>query len=304
MGILLNKKTRVLIQGITGREGTTRTRFMLDYGTNVIAGVTPGRCGRKVYGVPVYDTISQAWHNHGPIDASVTFVPGPLVKYAVLEALDAGVKLVIVPTERVPLHDVLEMVAYAKNNDAKIIGPGSIGIINPGKASLGWLGGTIEFAKEAFKPGHVGITSRSGSQSSTIAWIIKQAGLGVSTCVCTGSEPIVGLTHAELLKLFEKDDETKAVAMFGEIGSVAEEEAASVIGEGGFTKPLVAYIAGSWAEEGMRFSHASAIIEHGRGTAKSKIKALKEVGAHVVNRPEEIARTMKKILKNGKKGQV
>ena len=297
MVILVDENTQVLVQGITGRDGTARTKYMLDYGTKIVAGVTPGRGGRKVYEVPVYDTVKQAWESHGPIDASVTFVPGPFVKDAVLEALDGGIKLIVVPTERVPLHDILEMVSQAKKKVAKIIGPGSIGIISTGRVVLGWLGGNIDLANDVFMQGNIGITSRSGSQSSTIAWILKEAGFGISTCICTGSEPIVGLTHAEILRLFEEDNETKAVVMFGEIGTVAEEEAAKTIVEGEFTKPLVAYIAGRWAQEGMRFSHASAIIEHGKGSAKSKIKALKEAGAYVVDRPEEIAVTMKEIVK-------
>ena len=298
MTILLDEKSRVLVQGITGREGIARTRFMLDYGTNVVAGVTPDRGGQKVHGVPVYDTVRIASERHGVFDVSVTFVPGPLVKDAVLETIEAGVKLVVVPAERVPLHDALEMLTHAKNYGARIIGPGSIGLISPGKAAVGWLGGTLEFAKEVFAMGHVGITSRSGSQSSTVAWIVKEAGLGVSTCVCTGSEPLVGTVHAELLELFEKDAETDAVAMFGEIGSVAEEEAAELIAGGGFTKPLVAFIAGAWAREGMRFSHASAIIEHGKGTAQSKVKALEEAGAYVVDRPEKIALTLRRLLRS------
>jgi len=281
--ILVDENTQVLVQGITGRDGTARTKYMLDYGTKIVAGVTPGRGGRKVYEVPVYDTVKQAWESHGPIDASVTFVPGPFVKDAVLEALDGGIKLIVVPTERVPLHDILEMVSQAKKKVAKIIGPGSIGIISTGRVVLGWLGGNIDLANDVFMQGNIGITSRSG--------------FGISTCICTGSEPIVGLTHAEILRLFEEDNETKAVVMFGEIGTVAEEEAAKTIVEGEFTKPLVAYIAGRWAQEGMRFSHASAIIEHGKGSAKSKIKALKEAGAYVVDRPEEIAVTMKEIVK-------
>jgi succinyl-CoA synthetase alpha subunit len=297
LAILLLKNTRVLVQGITGREGSARTRFMRNYGTNIVAGVTPGRGGGDVWGVPVYDTIKEAWDEEGPIDASVTFVPGPMVKDAVFEAIDSGVKLVVTPSERTPLHDILEMVTHARNNDCKIIGPGSIGIISPGEAVAGWLGGTPELADEVFTPGHVGVVSRSGGQSSTLPWSLKLAGLGVSTCICMGSEPIVGTPFAEMLPLFEEDEDTHAVAMFGEIGTVAEEDAAQVIMEKGLKKPVVAYIAGAWAKSGMRFSHASAIIEGGKGTAKSKFAALREAGAHVVNRPEEIATTIARLLK-------
>lgn len=297
MAILLDEKTTLLIQGITGREGTVRTRFMRSYGTKVVAGVTPGRGGTEVEGVPVYNTVEEAWGRHGPIDASVTFVPGPMVRDAVLEGIEAGIELIIMPVERVPLHDILEMMALAKQRGTRILGPGSIGIVSPGKAAAGWLGGTAERAREVFVPGPVGVVSRSGGQSSTLPWTLKQVGLGVSTALHIGAEPIVGLSFAEILPLFEGDEETKAVAMFGEIGSAYEEGAAEVIREGRFTKPLVAYIAGAWAPAGMRFSHASAIVERGRGTAKSKIKALKEAGAHVVDSPEEIAPTVARLLR-------
>lgn len=300
MAILLDEKTSVLIQGITGREGSARTRFMKDYGTKVVAGVTPGRGGTDVWSVPVYNTVEEAWERHGPIDASVTFVPGPVVRDAVLEAIEAGVQLIIMPVERVPLHDILEMMALAKERDAEILGPGSIGVVSSGKAAAGWLGGSAEKAREVFVPGPVGVMSRSGGQSSTLPWSLKLAGLGVSTALHIGTEPVVGLGFAEILPLFEEDEETKAVAVFGEIGAAYEEEAAEVIREGKFTKPLVAYIAGAWAPEGMRFSHASAIIERGRGTAESKMKALEEAGAYAVESPEEIAPTVARLLDHAK----
>lgn len=297
MAILIDENTRVLVQGITGREGSSRARFMKGYGTNIVGGVTPGRGGGNIWGIPVYDTIKEAIDEQDQIDATVTFVPGLLVKEAVFEAIDSGIKLIVTPTERTPLHDIIDMVTYAKNKGSRIIGPGSIGIISPGKAAVGWLGGTKEMATEIFMPGNVGVMSRSGGQSSTIPFSLKLAGLGVSTCICQGSEPIVGTTFAEMLPLFEEDEETLAVAMFGEIGTVSEEEAAEVILEKGLKKPLVAYIAGSWATSDMRFSHASAIIEGEKGTAKSKIKALRDAGAYVVDRPEEIALTIKRLLK-------
>ncbi|MFQ6053915.1 MAG: succinate--CoA ligase subunit alpha [Candidatus Bathyarchaeia archaeon] len=297
MAILLDENTTVIVQGITGREGSARTRFMKGYGTRIVAGVTPGRGGNEVWGVPVYDTVKEALAEHGAVDASVTFVPGLLVKDAAFEAMDAGVELTVTPAERVPLHDIIEMVTYSRRKGARIVGPGSIGIISPGKAAAGWLGGTPELAREVFAPGHVGVASRSGGQSSTLPWALKLEGLGVSTCVCVGSEPVVGTTFPELLPLFEEDEETHAVAMFGEIGTVAEEEAAEVIIEQGLKKPVVAYIAGAWATEGMRFSHASAIIEGSRGSAQNKVRALEEAGVHVVDRPEKIAPTIKRLLK-------
>ena len=299
MAILIDENTTVLVQGITGREGSARTRFMLDYGTKVLGGVTPGRGGSEVWGLPVYNSVREAVEAHGPIDASVTFVPGPQVENAVIEAIEEGVKFILIPAERVPLQDSLEMIALARKKGSRILGPGSLGLLSVGKAAMGWLGGSEEFAKEIFKPGSVGVMSRSGGQTSTVVWSLTSAGVGITTAMHVGSEPVVGLSFAEILPLFEDDEETKAVVLFGEIGTVAEEEAAEVVKEGIFSKPLVAYIAGRTLPAGMRFSHASAIIEGGRGTAESKVKALEEVGAHVVEYPQEIATTLAGILKGG-----
>lgn len=299
MAILINENTTVLVQGITGREGSARTRFMLDYGTKVQCGITPGRGGAEVWGVPVYDSVKEAIEVHGPVDASVAFVPGPQVKGAVVEAIESGIKFIVVPAERVPLHDSLEMIALGRKKGARILGPGSLGLVSAGKAAMGWLGGSEEFAREIFKPGPVGVMSRSGGQTSTVVWSLAQAGIGTTTAMHVGAEPILGSSFAEILPLFEEDEETEAVVLFGEIGTVAEEEAAEVVKEGRFTKPLVAYIAGRTLPAGMRFSHASAIIERGRGTAESKVKALEAVGAYVVERPQEIAITLTKVLKGG-----
>jgi succinyl-CoA synthetase alpha subunit len=299
MTILVDEKTTVLVQGITGREGNARTRFMLDYGTRVVGGTSPGRGGTEVWGLPVFNTVPKAIEALGPIEASVTFVPGAQVKQAVIEAIEAGIKFILVPAERVPLHDSLEMISLARRNHVRLLGPGSLGLLSPDRAALGWLGGSEEFAREVFKGGPVGVMSRSGGQTSTVVWGLVKAGLGISTAVHVGSEPVLGTTFAELLPLFEKDVATKAVALFGEIGTVAEEEAAEVVGNGKFTKPLVAYIAGRSLPAGMRFSHASAIIERGRGTAESKVKALESVGVHVVEYPNEIGITIAKLLEDG-----
>lgn len=301
MAVFINENTTVLIQGITGREGSARARFMLDYGTKVLGGVTPGRGGSEVWGIPVFNSVKEAAEKLDLIDASITFVPGPQVKEAAIEAIEGGIKLVLVPAERVPLHDSLEMIALARQRGARIIGPGSMGLLSAGKAVIGWLGGSSEFAQEIFKPGPVGVMSRSGGQTSTVVWSLMTAGIGITTAIHVGAEPVLGSSFAEILPLFEEDEETKAVVLFGEIGTVAEEEAAEVIKEGRFTKPLVAYIAGRSLPAGMRFSHASAIIEGGRGTAESKVKALEKVGAYVVNRPQEIATTIARILREGKR---
>ena len=299
MAILIDDNTTVLIQGITGREGSARARFMLDYGTKVLGGVTPGRGGSEVWGIPVFNSVKEATGKFGPIDASVTFVPGPQVKEAVIESIEAEIKFVLVPAERVPLHDSLEMIALARKRGARILGPGSMGLLSAGKAAMGWLGGSGEFAQEIFKLGPVGVMSRSGGQTSAIVWSLMRAGLGITTAIHIGAEPILGSSFADILPLFGDDEETKAVVLFGEIGTVAEEEAAEVIKEGRFTKPLVAYIAGRSLPAGMRFSHASAIIERGRGNAESKVKALEKIGAQVVDSPQEIATTVAKILRDG-----
>ena len=274
MSILLDKDTRVIVQGMTGREGSLRTAFMKEYGTQVIAGVTPGRGGEEVIGIPVYNTVKEAIKNHGPVDASVTFIPGPGLKGAVLEAIDGGVKFIVSPVERVPVHDILEMVAVAQSEDVRLLGPGCIGITSPGKAAMGWLGGNAEWANMLFEPGPIGVISRSGGQSGTVPWVLKVAGLGISTALHTGTEPVLGQSMSDILALFEEDEQTKGVAVFGEIGGTLEEEAAATVASGKFTKPLVVFIAGAWAPEGMRFSHASSIVERGRGSAQSKIAAL------------------------------
>ncbi|MCC6046345.1 MAG: CoA-binding protein [Ignisphaera sp.] len=297
MAILINENTSVLVQGITGRTGAFGTRAMLEYGTKVVAGVTPGRKGETVWGVPVFNTVKEAVSEVGPIDLSVTFVPAPQVKDAVLEALEAGIKTIVIPAERVPLHDILTMVSYAKKVEARIIGPGSLGLISPGKASAGWIGGARELMDEAFRPGNVGVISRSGGGVTTVCWLLVQHGLGVSTAVHVGTEPIIGTTGAELLRLFQEDSETHAVAVFGEIGGLMEIEMAEVIKRGEFKKPLVVYIAGRMLPSGIRFSHASAIIERRADTAEYKEKMLTDVGAYVAKKPEELATITKHLVR-------
>ena len=297
MGILIDENTTAIVQGITGRTGEHYTKYMKEYGTKIMAGVTPGRGGGEVAGVPVYDTVLEAVERHGPIDASVTFVPAPYLKEAVLEAIDAGIKMVVCPVERVPLHDLIVMANAARKGGVRLIGPGTIGLITPGKAVLGWVGSSAQRAAEVFQPGPVGILSRSGGQSGTLPWIIKEkAGYGCSTLVHEGTEPIIGTSFGDLMPLYEADEQTKAVAMFGELGGTTEEEVAEEMQKGRFTKPLVAYIAGAWAPEGMRFSHASSIIEHGTGSAESKINALRDAGAIVVDKPIDIVTKIKEVL--------
>ncbi|NLW07085.1 MAG: succinate--CoA ligase subunit alpha [Clostridia bacterium] len=298
MGILINKDTTVIVQGITGREGSLRTAYMKNYGTKVVGGVSPGKGGQEVAGVPVYNTVKQIVEEHGEIDFSVIFVPGRVLKEAVMEAADAGVKNILPCVESVPIHDIMEMVEYCSMKGIRLIGPGSIGIISPGEAVVGWLGGNVEWANTFFKKGPIGVFSRSGGQSGTIPWVLNEAGFGVSTVIHTGTEPVIGTSMADLLPLFEEDPETKGVAVFSEIGGSQEEECAEVIASGGFTKPFVIYVAGAWAPEGQRFSHASSIVERGRGSAQSKMEAIRKAGGYVADTPTDIPRILREKIKN------
>ncbi len=296
MSILIDKSKRVLVQGITGREGMARTQLMVGYGTNVVAGVTPGRGGQEVEGIPVFDTIEQAWEKAGPIDISVLFIPAPLVRSAALEAIDAGVKLLVIVPDRVPIYDVLSIAKRAKEADAKFVGPNTLGVLSPDKAVLGMMGGRAASAKSWFFQGPVGISSRSGGITSSMAYYLAQEGIGATTLVHVGGDAVVGLPHPEVMKLFEQDPETKAVVMFGEIGTSQEERVADLIEEGAFTKPLVAYIGGKAAKSGTRFSHAGAIVEGGRGTYEGKVERLREVGATVVESFMELPTATKAVL--------
>ncbi len=296
MSILVDEKTRVIIQGITGREGSTRAKLMKDYGTNVVGGVTPGRGGQEVHGIPVFDTVKEAWEAVGPIDASVIFVPAPAVKESALEAIEAGVKLLVLIPDRVPIHDVLEIAKRAEEAGARFVGPNTLGLLSPGKAVLGMIGGRAASAREWFKPGPVGVTSRSGGITSAISYYLTKAGLGESTIIHVGGDAVVGLPHPDVIKLFQEDDQTKVVVMFGEIGTTQEERVADLIERGEFTKPLVAFIGGKAAKSGTRFSHAGAIVEGNRGSWESKVKRLREVGAHVVESFMDIPVVTKEIL--------
>lgn len=298
LSILVKRDTKVMIQGITGRFGQFIARNMLDTFTNLVAGVTPGRGGQKVWDVPVYNTVAEAWEKHGPIDSTVVLVPGPGAKEAIIEALTVDIKTILMEVERVPLHDALECVSRCKKAGVRLIGPGSAGLVSPGKGSLGIFGSPEELAKLAFKPGRIGVISRSGGQTTTLAYNVCLSGFGISTAINLGSEQVLGTTFSELLPLFEEDEETDGIVYYGEIGGVMEEEAAELIRLKKYTKPLVAYIAGKGLPSGMRFSHASAIIEGGKGTAEGKAEALKKVGAYVLEMPEEIGPTLKRVFKN------
>ena len=296
MSILIDETKRVLVQGITGREGTRRTRLMVGYGTNVVAGVTPGRGGQEVEGIPVFDTVEEAWENAGPVDVSVLFIPAPLVKSAALEAIDAGVKLLVIVPDRVPIYDVLCTAKRAKEAGAKFVGPNTLGVLSPDKAVLGMMGGRAASARSWFFQGPVGISSRSGGITSSMAYYLAREGIGATTLVHVGGDAVVGLPHPEVMKLFEQDPDTKAVVMFGEIGTSQEEQVADLIEVGEFTKPLVAYIGGKAAKSGTRFSHAGAIVEGGRGTYEGKVERLRQVGATVVESFMDLPKATKEVL--------
>lgn len=297
MSILIDGKMKVVIQGITGREGTVRAKLMKEYGTNVVAGVTPGRKGEIVHGIPVYDTVEEANEKEGPLEVSVIFIPAALVKEAALEALETGVKLLVIVPDRVPLFDVLEIAKTAEEKSARFVGPNTLGLISPGKAVLGMIGGRVESARDWFKSGVVGVTSRSGGITSAISYYLGKAGVGQSTIIHVGGDAVVGTPHPDVVQLFEKDEGTKAVVMFGEIGTSQEERVADLIERGEFTKPLIAFIGGAAAKSGTRFSHAGAIIEGGRGTHEGKVKRLREAGAHVVEDFNEIPMVTMDVLK-------
>lgn len=296
MAILVNEQSTVLVQGITGREGMVRTRLMKDYGTRVMAGVTPGKGGQEVHGVPVYDSVAEALERVGPVEISVLFVPAALVKNAALEAVAAGVRLLVIVPDRVPIYDVLEIAQAAKARGARFIGPNTLGLVSPGKAVLGMIGGRAERAREWFRPGPVGVCSRSGGMTSAIAYYLTQAGLGQSTIIHVGGDAVVGLSHPECLELFEQDEETRLVVMFGEIGTTQEERAADLVENGVFTKPLIAFVGGKAAKSGTRFSHAGAIVEGSRGSYESKVGRLRSAGVHVVEAVSDIPRVAKNLI--------
>ncbi|MBX7103584.1 MAG: citryl-CoA lyase [Gemmataceae bacterium] len=288
MAILIDKSKRVIVQGITGREGQARTRLMLDYGTHVVGGVTPGKAGIKVLGVPVFDNCQAAVEQLGGIDISVLFVPASLVKAAALEAIEAGIRLVVIVADRVPLWDALEIAAAAQTRGVHFVGPNTLGIASPGQGVVGMIGGRAESAREWFKPPlpggtGVGVISRSGGMASSTAYYLGQAGVRISSIVHVGGDAVLGLRVPDVASLFQSDPATDAIALFGEIGGAQEEDLAALMAEGTITKPVIAYIGGKAARSGTRFSHAGAIIEGNTGTHAGKAAALRQAGAVVVD---------------------
>ena len=288
MSILVNKNTKLLVQGITGRDGSFHTSKMIAYGTNVVAGVSPGKGGQTVHDVPVFNTVEDAVKATGA-NTSVIFVPAPLAGDAILEAAEAGIELVVCISEGVPTLDMVKATAYLKKKGVKLIGANCPGLITPEETMIGILPGNI------FKKGNVGLISRSGTLTYLMVSLLTDSGLGQSTCIGIGGDPVAGLYYQELLQMFEDDPETEAIVVIGEIGGDAEERAAQYIKEH-ITKPVVAFIAGQTAPAGKRMGHAGAIISSGSGTASEKIAAFEAIGVPVARLPKEVPAMVKQKL--------
>jgi succinyl-CoA synthetase alpha subunit len=288
MSILVNKDTRLLVQGITGREGEFHTRQMMEYGTNVVAGTSPGKGGQTVAGVPVFDTVRQARQATGA-NASIIYVPAPFAADAVLEAADAGLDLVVCITEGVPTLDTMRIYHRVKQLGTRLIGPNCPGLISPGECKVGIMPGHIH------KKGPVGLVSRSGTLTYEVVWELTQRGIGQSTCVGIGGDPIIGTNFVDCLGLFQADPDTRAIVLIGEIGGTDEEEAADFI-KAHVTKPVVSFIAGQTAPEGKRMGHAGAIISGGKGTAADKVAALSAAGVTVSKTPAGCAEAVQRLL--------
>lgn len=291
MTVLVDSKTRVVVQGITGREGSFHTRAMLNYGTKILAGVTPGKGGTVVEGIPVYDSVSEAVRKHPELNTSIVFVPSRFAADAVYEAIDAGIDLVVVISEGIPVHETMKFVRYAKLNGVTIIGPNCPGVISPGESKVGIMPGHV------FSKGRIGIVSRSGTLTYEIAYAMTKAGIGQSTSIGIGGDPVPGTSFIDALEIFREDEETDAVVLIGEIGGDMEERAARYIVDQEYEKPVVAYIAGRTAPPGKRMGHAGAIISMGVGDAASKIKSLREAGVEVAELPSQIPMLLEKALK-------
>ena len=288
MSILLDERSRILIQGITGQQARTHLKYMLKYGTRVVAGVSPGKAGGEVEGIPVYDTVRFALRQH-EVDIAVLFIPGRLAKDAALEAVENGVPLVVILAEGIPHHDTAEILARARARGVRVIGPNSQGMISPGKAKLGGTGG--QFPDRMFTLGPVGIISRSGGMGGEIGSALTRRGIGQSTYVSIGGDLLIGTAFADLLPLFQSDPETRTVVLFGEPGTGHEEAAAELIASGKVTKPVVAFVAGEALEHlprGMSFGHTGAIIARGLGAPSRKKRLLREAGALVAERFSDI----------------
>ena len=302
MSILVDENTTFIIQGITGREAVNMTRECLDYGSKVVGGVTPGRGGRDVYGVPVYDTVAEAVDKHGAT-GSVLTVPPAFTRDAVFEAIDNGIKLLVIVTERIPRFEVAQMAEFATMHGARIIGPNCLGLITPEKCKMGGIGGPAADTRQAYMPGPVGVMSRSGGMTTEIANALTAAGLGQSTAVSIGGDAIIGSSYAELMPLFEADEETKAIVIYSEPGGPMDAQLAEYVTknnskEGAGRLPIVAFMAGRFMDKmpGMRFGHAGTIVEGKQDTAAEKLRRLKEAGIAVAEEIEQIPELIKERI--------
>ncbi len=290
MAILVNADSKVLVQGITGREGEFHTRQMIEYGTKVVAGVTPGKGGMEVAGVPVFDTVKQAVRETGA-DVACIFVPAPFAPDAILESAEAGIKLIVCITEGIPVQDMVRVVNYLKRcTNSRLIGPNCPGLTTAGECKVGIMPGVL------FRKGTIGVVSRSGTLTYEIVYELTQAGFGQSTCIGIGGDPIIGTTFVDVLPMFEADPQTEAVVLVGEIGGSDEEIAAEYI-RNHMTKPVVGFISGRTAPPGKRMGHAGAIISGGKGSPQSKVKALSEAGVPIADTPSQIPELIRQVLK-------
>jgi len=299
MSILITKDTSFIVQGITGREAVNLTRENLDYGATIVGGVTPGRAGRDVYGVPVYDCVRDVVKAHGPVDGSIISVPPNFTRDAAFEAIENGVKIIVIVTENIPRKEVAQMVELADLRGARIIGPNCLGIISPDEAKMGGVGGPAANTRQAYTKGHIGVMSRSGGMTTEIASTLTAAGLGQSTCVSIGGDAIVGTTYAELMPFFEADPETHAIVIYSEPGGRMEAELAEWVKAHRSRLPIVAFMAGRFMDEmkGMRFGHAGTIVEGKEDTTTEKIARMEAAGISVAERIEEIPELIRKRLK-------
>jgi succinyl-CoA synthetase alpha subunit len=288
MAIWVDNDTRLLVQGITGKEGEFHALGCRDYGTQVVAGVTPGKGGQDVEGIPVFDSVAQARESTG-CNASMIFVPPPFAADAIMEAVDAGVELVVCITEGIPVQDMLKVKAFMEGEGSRLVGPNCPGVITPGQAKIGIMPGHIH------TPGGVGVVSRSGTLTYEAVWQLSNVGLGQSSCVGIGGDPVNGTSFIDVLSAFKDDDQTEAVIMIGEIGGSAEEEAAAWVQEN-FDRPVIGFIAGRTAPPGRRMGHAGAIVAGGKGTAEAKIEAMRSAGMHVVDSPADMGTAVVKAL--------
>ncbi len=298
MSILISKDTRFIVQGITGREAVNLTRENLDYGAKIVAGVTPGRAGRDIYGVPVYDCVRDIVKEHGAIEGAVVSVPPKFTRDAVFEAIENGIKLIVIVTENIPRREVAQMVELATLRGARIIGPNCLGLISPGEAKMGGVGGPAANTRQAYTRGNIGVMSRSGGMTTEIASTLTAAGLGQSTCVSIGGDAIIGTTYAELMPLFEADPDTHAIAIYSEPGGRMEAELAEWIQQHHSRLPVVAFMAGRFMDEmkGMRFGHAGTIVEGKEDTTAEKIKRMEAAGISVAERIEHIPGLLRQRL--------